>query len=139
MDPISSYHTLIEDFVVASGLTDKMVHVHVGMAIFLCAQVVLRTRRGSIDALLIVLVAEAFNEMMDRMYFGSWRIDDTIGDVVATLFWPTMFVLVSRFRRRRWAVRKSKAEQLLEATAARAGEARGSGMEALGAALRASR
>jgi hypothetical protein len=103
MSPVGSYHQVIDGIIAASGMSDKMLHMHVGMALYLGAQVAFRTRRGSIDALLVVVIAEVANEIMDRLFFGSWRWSDTLGDIGATLFWPAACVAVSRYRRRRWA------------------------------------
>ena len=40
------------------------------------------------------MAAEAGNEIMDRIYFGSWRWSDTLGDVANTLFWPAFICLL---------------------------------------------
>lgn len=105
------YHDATDAALSLAGLSDKMLHVHVGLAIYMLAQLVLRTRRGSIDALLAVVIAEAANEAMDRLFFGSWRWSDTLGDAGATLFWPAMLTLMSRYRRRRWERRRAGAER----------------------------
>lgn len=107
MDLAGQYHAAIEDALRIFGMSDKLAHVHVGMAIFLIAQFVLRTRRGSGTALMVVIAAELFNEVMDRLYSGSWNWPDTLGDIVATVFWPTMLVLFSGYRRRQWERREA--------------------------------
>lgn len=99
---VATYHDLIDGLLQAAGESDKMMHMHAGMAIFLVSQVAFRDRRASHKALLMVFMAESANEMMDRLYWGSWRWSDTIGDLVATLFWPSMIVAVTMFRRARW-------------------------------------
>lgn len=106
MDLVAHYHHLIETIIVSSGMSDKTIHVHVGMAIYLIAQIAFRTRRGSLNALTVVFVAEVFNETMDRLYSGSWNWPDTLGDFAATMFWPVMLVLVSHYRRRQWRRRE---------------------------------
>lgn len=65
----------------------------------------LGTRRGSTWAISFVLVAELFNEMMNRVFYGDWRWPDTLSDVVATLFWPCALAILSKFRRHRFKVR----------------------------------
>jgi hypothetical protein len=103
MDLVANYHDATARIVMASGMSDKMVHMHAGMAIYLIAQLVLRTRRGSMDALSAVFVMEIANEIMDRLFFGNWRWADTAGDFLATVFWPTMVFAASRYRRARWS------------------------------------
>lgn len=124
MSLVATYHETIEHILAYSGASDKTVHVHVGLALYLLGQLVLRTRRGSVDALLFVLVVESANEMMDRLYFGDWRWADTSTDVIATLFWPTLLLLASRYRRARWRRANrpiSAAELLRRATATHPG------------------
>jgi hypothetical protein len=36
---------------------------------------------------------------MDRLTFGSWRWEDTLLDVVNTLFWPLVLMIGLRLRR----------------------------------------
>ncbi|MEG8023632.1 hypothetical protein QP162_02670 [Sphingomonas aurantiaca] len=46
----------------------------------------------------MVVAGEAFNEIMDRMTFGSWRWEDTSLDILNTLLWPTVICLGVRLR-----------------------------------------
>jgi hypothetical protein len=108
MDFVALYHQTTDAVVVAMGGSDKLAHMNAGMAIYLVAQMALRTRRGSIDALLAVLLLEAANEAMDRLYAGSWRWPDTLGDFAATLFWPVMLLVAARYRRRRWRIGEAR-------------------------------
>jgi hypothetical protein len=106
---VGRYHEATDGVLAFAGTSDKAVHVHAGLAIYMLAQLALRTRRGSIDALLAVVLAEAANEALDRLFFGSWRWSDTLGDAVATLFWPAMLTVMSRYRRHRWERRRKLA------------------------------
>lgn len=103
MDLVAQYHAIIEQILASTHMSDKLIHVHVGMAIYMLAQIVFRTRRGSLDALTVVFALEALNETMDRLYSGSWHWADTAGDFASTMFWPVVLVLHSQYRRRRWA------------------------------------
>jgi hypothetical protein len=103
MTIIASYHDAIERLLAFLGMGDKMAHMQVGMGIYLIAQLVLRNRRASLDALTAVFVAELCNEVMDRLFFGSWRWADTLTDFAATMFWPTMVFAVGKYRRARWS------------------------------------
>lgn len=65
-------------------------------------------RRGSWIPVIAVLSLELMNEMMDLLYYGSWRLDDTGLDVVSTMFWPIGLVMVSRYRRAIWHSRHNR-------------------------------
>jgi hypothetical protein len=105
---------MIESILTTTGMTDTMVHVHVGMAIYLLSQLALRTRRASLNALTVVFALEAANETMDRLYSGSWNWPDTLSDFAATMFWPLMIVIIGRYRRQRWARREAHMQFLTE-------------------------
>lgn len=114
LEVATTYHDLATKLLASSGMSDRAMHVHVGLTLYVAAQLVLRPRRGSFDALLPVVAAELANEVMDRLYFGAWRWDDTLGDIAATLAWPIVLMLVGRVRRWRWAARRhEKGERLL--------------------------
>lgn len=84
------------------GTSHATMHVHAGMALYLGAKFVLRTRRASAYALLTVIHAELFNELMDFLHYGSLRLDDTLADIALTLLWPVLDYGVTRYRRKRW-------------------------------------
>lgn len=71
-----------------TGMSDKLLHVHAGMAIFLISAAVMGRPLSDPLPLLVVAVAEIANEVRDRIRNGSWRWRDTLGDVASTLFWP---------------------------------------------------
>jgi hypothetical protein len=106
MDIAASYHAATEAIVAMAGGSDKLVHLNAGMAIYLGAQFLLRTRRASLRALQILFALEIANEVMDRFYYGEWRWADTVGDIVMTMLWPTVSVIVSLHRRRQWAAQE---------------------------------
>lgn len=121
MDLFSDYHAMAETAALWMG-SDTVAHIHAGLALYVGAQMLFRTRRASIMALHVVLAAEIFNEIIGRLHFGAWRWDDTIKDVFATLFWPTMLYTVSRYRRRRWAVDQARSSALAQVQALASGE-----------------
>jgi hypothetical protein len=106
MDLISAYASLIQTIV--TGTPDTMLHVHAGMMIYLGTQVLLGTRRASRYAVFTVLAAVGANEVFDWLYYGSWRWEDTLRDVVHTMFWPTACYTVGKFRRMRWSAREGR-------------------------------
>lgn len=115
MDFVGAYQGLTDAIETATGMSRPLLHVHAGMAVYLLGQVVLRNRRGSFLALVLVAEVALFNEVMNRLYYGSWRWSDTLGDLALTLFWPAACLAVSKYRRWRWSVasRRRQAAELL--------------------------
>ena len=68
------------------------------LAVLMVARIVTRRSLGSFVPWSFVAAAEAFNEIMDRLNFGSWRWADTTSDIANTLFWPTVICLGIRLR-----------------------------------------
>lgn len=75
---------------------DKFAHTYAGLCLWLVSSILLRKPLSSPWPLAAVILAELANECVDRVAHGSWRWPDTIGDVVATLFWP--FILMTSLR-----------------------------------------
>lgn len=71
-----------------TGMSDKLLHVHAGMTIFLISAAVLGKPLSDPLPLVVVAGAQVVNEVRDRVLNGSWRWRDTLGDVASTLFWP---------------------------------------------------
>lgn len=84
------------------GLSEDMIHVHFGIAMFLiCALILRKYRAGPLIAWSIVAACQIVNEFMDARdwinWTGSVNWNEVIKDSVWTLFWPTVFVLVWRW------------------------------------------
>ncbi len=92
------YHKFIDWIGDGTGLPDTILHIHAGMAVLMVARIVTRRSLGSFVPWSFVAAAEAFNEIMDRLNFGSWRWADTTSDIANTLFWPTVICLGIRLR-----------------------------------------
>ncbi len=81
--------------------SDSLAHVHGGMAVLLLARLISRRSLATPIPLLCVVAAQIINECIDRYTHGSWRVVDSIGDTLNTLFWPTVLFLGLRWRRMR--------------------------------------
>lgn len=108
MDAISSYHQVKDALSVSAGVTHQTLHIHAGLAIYIVAQLVIGTRRASLAALLAVCGAEFLNEGLDWLFHGELLMEDTLADILATLFWPIILFTASAFRRHQW---RAKIEQ----------------------------
>lgn len=105
MDFATFYNNTATELVWFLQMPRSLLHLHVGMAIYLGCQVLMGTRRGSLVAVFVTVLLAVFHELMNRIFHGSWRLADTSQDLVLTLFWPTMCYSVSCFRRWHWAQR----------------------------------
>jgi len=102
---IASYNTAIDAIAAFADMPRPLLHVHAGMVIYLLSLLLLGTRRGSLVAVLLTVGLAVMHEVMNRLFHGSWRWEDTTKDLVLTMFWPTMCYAVSSFRRWNWARR----------------------------------
>ena len=89
------YERFASWFEATSG-SDRAAHLHAGLAIWLIAALILRAPLRSFRPLIVVMAAEAANECIDRVAHGSWRWPDTTGDIISTLFWPIVIMLLLR-------------------------------------------
>lgn len=83
------------------GLSDALIHVNVGLAVFLAVALVLRKKeRGALIAWGVVVVLQVANEMVDAwvgmVRHGGINFTEAWKDTVATVFWPTVMLLVWR-------------------------------------------
>jgi hypothetical protein len=93
------YHELVIAIGDGTGASDSLLHVHAGLAILFLARLVTRRSLATPVPFLVVVAAEAGNEVMDRLTFGSWRVADTCLDIANTLFWPFVLMVGLRWRR----------------------------------------
>ena len=92
------YHQWIDWVGDGTGLPDTILHIHAGMALLMIARLITRRSFGTFIPWTVVAAGEAFNEVMDRLNYGSWRWDDTLLDIANTMFWPTVICLGVRLR-----------------------------------------
>ncbi|MDU8946163.1 hypothetical protein [Ovoidimarina sediminis] len=87
----------------ALGVSEEVLHVHLGLAVFLGLALLLRRRRfGVALAWLILLCLQALNEALDARDWIMWTGDvnwrETLADFAQTLFWPTVLLLLWHLR-----------------------------------------
>ena len=93
-----SYSVFKEYASTATGMSEDLLHVHVGLLIFVFFAVVLRRRMHSLWPISAVALFAILNEIVDA--FGpNWNADLSALDVLNTLFWPAILFLVARRRR----------------------------------------
>ena len=99
MDITALYQSIIAAIGEGTGSSDSLLHVHAGLAVLFLARLVTRRSLATPVPFLVVVVAEAGNEVMDRLTYGSWRVQDTSLDILNTLFWPFVLMVGLRWRR----------------------------------------
>jgi hypothetical protein len=84
------------------GLSRDALHVHVGLAVFVVAALVLRKPLHSpiplAAAFLAAVMGEALDMSDDLRSLGYWRWKESVGDVANTLFWPLALWALARWR-----------------------------------------
>lgn len=97
----SAAQSLKISIMTATGLSRDALHVHVGLAVFLAAVVVLRRPLRSVLPWLVVLAVAVAGELLDLRddvsTTGEWRSRDSLRDIVNTVLWPTVLLLAARF------------------------------------------
>lgn len=80
----------------ALGLSDDLLHVHMGLLIFVAAALLTRRRMRSWIPLATVALFAMANEVID--YFGPdpWNDGLSALDLVNTLVWPLVLFLLAR-------------------------------------------
>ena len=79
----------------ATGLDHATLHVHVGMVVWVAGVAVARDV-GAIWPLALTIAAELVNECFDRYRTGSWRVKDTVQDIVNSVLWPVILFTLAR-------------------------------------------
>lgn len=83
-------------FATWANMSDRELHTHIGMLVFVLTMVVLRQRLDSPWPWICAVFAEGLNEYFDSVAFGSWRWPDTRLDIAYTLVWPTLIFFCAR-------------------------------------------
>lgn len=83
------------------GVSEGLIHVHFGLATFLVLALLLRKyQRGALIAWFIVAGLQFLNEAMDARDWINWtgtvNWPEVTSDTFATLFWPTVLLLLWR-------------------------------------------
>ena len=81
-----------------TGMPEDLLHVHMGLLIFVFFAVVLRRRMHSVWPVSAVVIFALLNEVVDSLNPG-WVFGSSALDVLNTVLWPTVLFLVARRRR----------------------------------------
>lgn len=83
------------------NLSKDALHIYVGLGVFLIMAALLNKSPRSlvpwIGALIAAIIGEMVDGYDDLVLYGRWRWPASLHDVINTLFWPTVLVLLARF------------------------------------------
>ena len=86
--------------VAATGLSKDALHIYVSLTVFLAAAVVLRKPLRSIVPWLVIFAMAIAGEVLDMRddiaSLGYWRWGASLHDVLNTLFWPTVLLVIAK-------------------------------------------
>lgn len=93
---IEAYSGFKQNLGDAVGMSEDLIHVHVGLAIFVAAALLLRRRmRSPLPILAVVLLAFA-NEVVDYVAPAPWDPAEGALDFLNSVFWPALLFLLAR-------------------------------------------
>jgi hypothetical protein len=97
---VAREHQLAIDWVMQrTGASDRLLHIHAGMAIFVLASLISRRSLASPFPFAAVCLAEFIHESLERISAGCWMWPDTSVDALNTLLWPFVMMVTLRFLR----------------------------------------
>jgi hypothetical protein len=84
-----------------TGLSRDALHIYVGLAVLIVAAIVLRKHLSSAVPWVIVLAVATLGELLDMRDdiagIGYWRWAESLHDVLNTMAWPTVLMVLARF------------------------------------------
>ncbi len=84
----------------ATGLSKDALHIYVGLTTQLTAAAILRKPLRSIISWIMVLTLTVAGEMVDMRddiaTLGYWRWEASLHDVLNTIFWPSVLLILAR-------------------------------------------
>ena len=94
MSGIADFEALKNLVAPRGELGRSILHIHLGLAIYIGLRLATRRRLGPLWALAGLALLEAINETMDLAatwpVLQNWQIRDTQQDVVNTMLWPCL-------------------------------------------------
>src|SRR5882757_1689781 len=92
MGASSTYNSIKDGVRALLGLPDAALHLIAGLSVYCVADALIRRPRSPLP-LLLVLAIEGANELSDRLIHGSWRLENTMSDILMTAALPLAIYL----------------------------------------------
>ena len=80
----------------STNMSEDLIHVHAGLAIFVVTALLLRQRMRSWIPVTFVFVLGVLNEVLDYSHGLRWDIASSAMDLLNTILWPTVLFLLAR-------------------------------------------
>jgi hypothetical protein len=90
LEVCQQYKLLTDRVVELAGGADKLVHLNVGLILWVAAALILRRPLRSFIPLLFVILIQIGNEIIDYAVRQSWTLEDMLLDTLATIGWPML-------------------------------------------------
>lgn len=98
---ITTTQAIKTTIIVATGLSRDALHIYLGLAVLLLAVALLRKPLRSLVPWGVVWVVSILGELLDMrddfVVYGYWRWDASVHDVLNTMFWPSVLMLLARY------------------------------------------
>jgi hypothetical protein len=98
---ITTTQAIKTTIIVATGLSRDALHIYLGLAVLLLSVALLRKPLRSFIPWGVVWVVSILGELLDMrddfVVYGYWRWDASVHDVLNTMFWPTVLMLLARY------------------------------------------
>ena len=95
---INQYLAWKAGLTVDTGLSESLLHLHAGLAIFVVTALLLKKRMRSPIPLAVVVTLAILNEVVDFLYGTKWSAAPSALDLVNTILWPAILFLLARRR-----------------------------------------
>lgn len=79
-----------------TGMSESLIHVHAGLAIFVVTALLLKRRMRSWIPLAVVVTLALINELVDYKNGARWDLASSSLDFFNTILWPTVLFLLAR-------------------------------------------
>lgn len=77
-------------------VSESLLHLHAGLAIFVVTALLLRQRMRSWIPLAVVVALAVLNELIDYSYSPRWDLQSSGKDLLNTILWPFILFLLAR-------------------------------------------
>lgn len=78
------------------GASEALLHVHVGLLIFVVTALLLRRRMASVWPLAVVATLALVNEVIDWFGPSPAPLSRAVSDIINSVFWPLVLFLLAR-------------------------------------------
>ncbi|CAN5427297.1 hypothetical protein BH10PSE15_BH10PSE15_11400 [soil metagenome] len=102
---VANFESLKNMVAPAGELGRSILHIHLGLAIYIVARLATPRGRGPLWALGVLALLETLNEVMDLAatwpILQRWQIRDTEQDMFNTMLWPCLLCALTLWDARR--------------------------------------